>query len=345
MNEKKAKNNVNTNFARRRKSIPEETLEKFSKKGTSIVCKTNKNSPRNKRSISQLEMVESFQFKSAEKTMFNRSNSNNSLNIQVSVENLPKEVDRFSTTFKNMFENFSKLTEIMSSSSMMYQQFTEKKKDKIFKASKKKKIETYEPLSTTEKLKYIDEINRGSELRINAYNNIFSTIKNQISMISNSKKDDDSEAIERNLISHLPNPLFRDLNVNAREDKNVNIINNNITVNIISNDNGNKLKSVREGNSIYINNESKTTSNPFVQKGNNNGNVSITFNDEVEEENRLDDKNIIHSSSCKSKSDLERNDQHVFHHKNSENEQSNAKNQKKSSQMTINHDKDLINKQ
>ena len=313
MTDKKSK--FNSIILQRKNSIQDEFVDKFKKKKNLV--NTNRSSPRNKRSISQLQNIEPFHFKTTEKSTFLRPNTDNSLNIPDAIENKTEE-DGFSTTFKNMFENFSKLSEIMSSSCDNRYELKEDKLTKTSintknKSTNKMIIETYEPLSQSEKIKYLEEINRGSELRISAYTSIFNTIKNQISLISQ-RKEIEKETVDKSIINNLQNPKVKlkennmdinnDLNFN---EKNVNIINNNITVNIISAD-MNKKKSSNNVNSAFSNNvESKSMKNQSV-KGVNRGNSSMTGNEDVEEENRINYIIKVHSNSYKSKTDLEKSD-------------------------------------
>jgi hypothetical protein len=281
---------------------------------------SERNTIKNKRSLSQLENLKPFIFKSSENSSFNKSSSRRSLNYNASLDRDFPE-DNFDNTFRNMFSHFSKLTEIMSNSNQMDSDSYRQKSRKINKSnlavSGIKKVDIYEPLSDSQKMRYLDEIDRGSEQRMRAYNTIFNTIKNQISSIT---QKEDEEVIEKNLLNSLKinnkeliiENISKTVENNTLDfnDKNFNIINNNITVNIISNHHN--VAEIEGINTIFPSG-SKEKSNPRMNKGSSNCNANLTFNEDIEEENKNNDKNVVvPSHSFKNKTDLEFHSPYTF---------------------------------
>jgi hypothetical protein len=330
-------------------SISNQGNEKFSLKKTKPTENnqqpvTDRNSTKNKRSLSHLDNLKPFIFKSNDNSSSNKPSTRRSLNYNASLDkDFPD--DNFNSTFKNMFSHFSKLTEIMSNSNQTncdsYRQKSGNKSKSQLSVSVNKKIDTYEPLSSCEKMRYLEEINRGSEQRMRAYNTIFNTIKNQISSISQKEEE---EELEKNLLNSLKinnkDLIFENISKTVENntldfnDKNFNIINNNITVNIINN---NSNTAEIEGINTIFPAGTKEKSNHRLIKGNSNCSASVTFNEDIEEESKYNDKNVVvPSNSFKNKTDLEFHSPYTYNR---------IKNNKKQSSLDLDsNDIDKLNK-
>jgi Asp-tRNA(Asn)/Glu-tRNA(Gln) amidotransferase C subunit len=297
MYEKNRKNTVGPikTFVKK-KSIQDEQIKNVKNKITQ--SSTLRTSPKSKRGSSQLEIGNQFQFNS--ENSLNKSSSRQSLNIKHSSE---RENDELANTFQNMFNHFSKLTEIMTNST--YKQPETYRKSSNTQLRKKSQLDYYEPLTYDEKMRYLNEISKGSESRMNAYTTIFNTIKSQISLIS--KRDEEND-LEKELICNSGRnkaSLMFNKETFDSTDKNVNIINNNITVNIINSDSKVDEKEISSKNYTQLTSKDKPVT---IKTKSAACNLSITYNDEIlEDENKNILKNqVVASNTLKNKIDLEK---------------------------------------